>query len=166
MTQARSMSQSRWYLLQTKPYQEARALETLRSHQYACFLPIHRSKKVLSGTQGIIGEPLFSRYLFIQLSHVENEAGDVQRLDGVSRLLMVNNRFATVSDAIISALLNLNPLQAREQVDGFVQRPCVFSALDGLHGLPDGEARALTLIEMICQPKNTLVAPARLTEPA
>lgn len=115
---------------------------------------------------GIVGEPLFSRYLFIQLGHVESEAWDVQRMDGVSRLLKLNNRFATVPDAIISALLNLNPLQAREQVEGFVQRSGVFSVLDGLHDLPDGEARALALIEMICQPKDTVVAPARLTEPA
>jgi transcriptional antiterminator RfaH len=160
------MSLSRWHLLQTKPYQEARTLETLRSHQYICFLPIHRCKKVRSGIQELIGEPLFSRYLFVQLGHVESEAAELQRLNGVSRLFKLNNRFATVPDAVISALLNLNPLQSREQTGNFVQRPGMLSALDSLHDLPDGEARALALIEMICQPKSTVVAPPLLTETA
>jgi transcriptional antiterminator RfaH len=153
-------------LLQTKPYQEARALESLRSHQYTCFLPVHRCKKVRPGIQGLIGEPLFSRYLFVQLGHVESEVGELQRLNGVSRLLKLNNRFATVPDAIISALLNLNPLHSREQGGNFVQRPSTLSAFDSLHDLPDGEARALALIEMICQPKSIVVAQTLLTETA
>lgn len=158
MNQNGSSIQPRWHVLQTKPYQEVRALEKLRSRQYNCFLPLHRSKKVRPGMHGVVGEPLFSRYLFIQLTHAEREALEVQRMDGVSRLLKLNNRFAGVPDSIVSALLN--HLQPWDDTDVLGDRSGVISAMESLHDLPDGEARALALIELICKTQSRTIAPA------
>jgi transcriptional antiterminator RfaH len=157
MNPSGSLIQPRWYVLQTKPFQEVRALEKLRGQQYNCFLPLCRNKKVRPGTHGVVGEPLFSRYLFIQLAHAE-QALDVQRIDGVSRVLKLNNRFASMPDNLVSALLNhLHPWDdARVLGD----RSGIIPAMESLHELPDGEARALALIELICKTQSKTIMPA------
>ena len=56
-------SDPHWYLIQTKPRQEARAEENLRRQHFECYRP---HKPPLPGDEKP-GEPLFPGYLFIRL---------------------------------------------------------------------------------------------------
>jgi transcription antitermination factor NusG len=152
--------QPKWYVLQTKPYQEAPVLEMLRRRYYTCFLPIRRGKKAVGGMPRSTGEPLFSRYLFIQLRQVELEADRLQQIIGFSRLLKQKGRFVTVPDALISALLNMNTVSA-DGTEAMSERPGMPTFLDCMHELADSAARSLSLIEFICQPEP-VIGTARL----
>jgi len=56
-----------WYVVHTKPRQEARALENLQNQGFNCFLPTMQVQKLRNQKVQTITEPMFSRYLFIQL---------------------------------------------------------------------------------------------------
>lgn len=56
-----------WYLIHTKPRQEKCALENLERQGYACYLPMLPTEKLRQRILTIGEEPLFPRYLFIQL---------------------------------------------------------------------------------------------------
>ena len=59
-------TRSWWYVIHTKPKQEARALLNLSNQGYECFLPMHKKQVVRRATVVTQAEPLFSRYLFIE----------------------------------------------------------------------------------------------------
>jgi len=56
-----------WYLIHSKPRQEQIALENLERQFYPCYLPIFRAEKIRRGELSVSEEPLFPRYLFVQL---------------------------------------------------------------------------------------------------
>ncbi|WP_049325058.1 transcription termination/antitermination NusG family protein, partial [Stutzerimonas stutzeri] len=58
---------ARWYLIQTKPRQEARAEEHLLRQHFECYRPLKASAATRSGQGAKAGEPLFPGYLFIRL---------------------------------------------------------------------------------------------------
>ena len=57
----------RWFLLQTKPKQEQRAVENLVRQEVQTFCPMVRVEKVSRGKRVEALEVLFSGYLFVQL---------------------------------------------------------------------------------------------------
>ena len=58
-----------WYLLKTRPRQEKRALENLRSQNIECFCPEVWIEKVLRGKKCQILEILFPGYLFVNFKN-------------------------------------------------------------------------------------------------
>ena len=56
-----------WYLVHTKPRQEKCALDNLQRQGYQCYLPTRPSEKLRQRLLTLADEPLFPRYLFIQL---------------------------------------------------------------------------------------------------
>jgi transcriptional antiterminator RfaH len=51
----------RWYLVHTKPRQEACALQNLNQQGYDCYLPLMSSEKLLRGQVSKSSEHLFPR---------------------------------------------------------------------------------------------------------
>lgn len=145
-----------WYLVQTKPRQEFRALEHLEIQHYQCFLPTLEVEKVRRGKVSKVIEPLFSRYLFIQLDRVTSNWGQVRYTRGVSKLVAFGNNFATVAEHIIDAFRH--PTEHRyvpmfSPGDRVVIDSGPFFGIEGIYQIADGEARALVLIELINQPQ-------------
>lgn len=63
-----------WYVVQTKPRQEYRALENLINQGYECVLPEYQCEQLRQGVRALRNEPLFPRYLFIWLDTGTHES--------------------------------------------------------------------------------------------
>jgi transcriptional antiterminator RfaH len=146
-----------WYLVHTKPRQEFRALEQLRNQGYVCFLPTLQAEKIRNGKLETCHEPLFTRYLFIQLNSITSNWSPIRSTRGVTQLVAFGGRFATIPDACVEALRN-GPQNVQRRLFETGERVAItygpFAGLEGIYQLPDGEARALVLIELMSQPQK------------
>ena len=96
-------TRSWWYVIHTKPKQEARALLNLSNQGYECFLPRHKKQVVRRAAVVTQVEPLFSRYLFIQLdTNLSGKSwGPIRSTLGVSKLVVFGNEPARVESGLI-----------------------------------------------------------------
>lgn len=66
-TQSCAPSTLAWYLIHTKPRQEALALTNLSRQGFECYMPMLRLQKIRQRKTAMVAEPMFPRYLFIRL---------------------------------------------------------------------------------------------------
>lgn len=158
-----------WYLAQTKSRQEFRALEQLQNQGFNCFLPTLVVEKLVHGKLEKCSEPLFSRYLFIELDLDRDNWSPIRSTRGVSKLVSFGGRLATLPDECIAELERVQDARPRsiftpgERV-AVVQGP--FAGLEGIYQMHDGEARALILIELMNQPHKLKFAVQMLRKAA
>lgn len=67
-----------WYLVQSKPRNEARALENLLRQGYETYLPLIEVERLQRGKLLKKQEPLFSRYLFLHLEEGNDNWGPIR----------------------------------------------------------------------------------------
>jgi transcriptional antiterminator RfaH len=149
--------QASWYVVQTKPRQEFRALEQLQNQHYTCFLPTLEIERVRGYKLQTIIEPLFTRYLFIRLDGVTCNWAPIRSTRGVSKLVAFGARFATLPEVCIEAMRR-SPQSTHQRLFEPGDRVAItsgpFAGLEGIYQLSDGEARALVLIELMSQPQK------------
>lgn len=146
-----------WYVIHTKPRQEFRALEQLRNQHYTCFLPTLSREKVRRGKLETCVEPLFAQYLFIRLNSVADNWMPIRSTRGVHQLLSFGGRLATLPDTCVEALRNTSRAlhqRAFERGDRVTILQGPFAGLEGIYQLPDGDARALVLVQLMSQPQR------------
>ncbi len=98
------MSQSaKWYLLQCKPQQQARAQWHLDQQGFECYTPQHQIKRVVREKVVTRSEVLFPGYLFIKLN-LESNWRSLRATRGVSKVVSFNGMPQPVNDSIIVAL--------------------------------------------------------------
>lgn len=158
MSGTAALKEPSWYVVQTKPKQEFRALEQLENQGFHCFLPTLDMEKIRRGHPAIVTEALFARYLFIRLDTVTSNWAPLRSTRGVSNLLAFGNRFATVPDFVVEALRG--EVERRDHAPMFevgekvVIESGPFAGLEGVYQMSDSEARALVLIELLHQPQQ------------
>jgi transcriptional antiterminator RfaH len=144
----------RWYVVQTKPRQEVRALEQLQNQGFTCFLPTLQKEQIRRGKLTTCVEPLFARYLFIQLDTVTSNWSPIRSTRGVSNLVAFGGRFATLSDACVDALQSV-PKDLQQRLFEPGERVAItsgpFAGLEGIYQVADGEARAMVLVDLMSQ---------------
>jgi len=93
------------YLIHTKPKQEPVALDHLSRHGYACYLPRLQKERMRFGPLKTVWEPLFARYLFVDLDHTDHNLnwGPIQSIQGVTRLVRFGNQAAKIDARWIQA---------------------------------------------------------------
>lgn len=158
-----------WYLVQTKSKQEFRALEQLENQGYECFLPTMHLEKLVRGSVRKCVEPLFSRYLFIRLDSSSGDWTPIRSTRGVSRLVSFGARLATLPEDCVDALRKGQEIVHRplfEPGERVTITSGAFAGLDGIYQMPDGEARALVLIELLNQPHSLKFAVEALRKAA
>ncbi|TDG12895.1 transcription/translation regulatory transformer protein RfaH [Seongchinamella unica] len=147
-----------WYAVQSKPRQEAVALEQLQRQDYSAYLPRIRLKKRRRNRWVEVTEPLFPRYLFIQVDTGVQSLAPVRSTVGVAGLVRFGQLLRPVPDAVIDYLRAAEDAATGERDDtAWPHRPGdKLQVLDGpFAGLPavyqqaDGEQRALLLIELL-----------------
>ena len=159
-----------WYLIHTKPRQEKSALQNLTQQGYACYLPILPTEKLRQGNLTVADEPLFPRYLFIQLGMGDSARSwsPIRSTRGVSRLVSFGNEPAKVDDRLIDLLKS-----QEEAVQGQPQRlftpgervrltDGAFAGIEGIYQMADGESRVMVLIELLSKPVQLRIAPSSL----
>ncbi len=159
-----------WYLVHTKPRQEKCALDNLQRQGYQCYLPTLPSEKLRQGLLTVSNEPLFPRYLFIQLDHRDSAKSwsPIRSTKGVSRLVCFGGEPARVDDGLIEHLRSQEvSVQAQperlfrpgERVR-LVGQP--FDDIEGVYQMANGERRVMVLIEILSKPVAVSISPVNL----
>ncbi|MDA8646273.1 transcription/translation regulatory transformer protein RfaH [Porticoccaceae bacterium] len=148
----------RWFLLQTKPKQEQRAVENLVRQEVQTFCPMVRVEKVSRGKRVETLEVLFSGYLFVQLGEDSVSATSVRSTRGVSHFVtsggapigvpellieQLRERVAVTTDLVISRMPKKG--EAVQIMDG------PFRGLNAVFSEADGTSRAIVLVTMLNQ---------------
>ena len=150
-----------WYVVHTKPRQEGRALENLQNQGFTCFLPTMQVQKLRNQRVQVVTEPMFSRYLFIQLDDQSQNWGPIRSTLGVSKLVSFGPQPAKVPPELV-VFLKEAPPETLERM--FAPGDTVQVAAGPLQGLEgkylahDGETRAFVLIELLGQPQKIVMA--------
>ena len=150
-----------WYVVHTKPRQEGRALENLQNQGFTCYLPTMQVQKLRNQRVQVVTEPMFSRYLFIQLDDTTQNWGPIRSTLGVSKLVSFGPQPAKVPPEFV-AFLKEAPPETLERM--FAPGDIVKVAAGPLQGLEgkylahDGETRAFVLIELLGQPQKIIMA--------
>ncbi|QKZ07101.1 MULTISPECIES: transcription/translation regulatory transformer protein RfaH [Pseudomonas] len=159
---------SNWYLIQTKPRQEARAEEHLARQHFECFRPL---KPALDKPRKAAEEELFPGYLFIRL-----DQGDswypIRSTRGVCRIVAFGGAPCPVPDSLIAQIRRR--LATPEPQPSFNQGEAVLvhtggSDIQAIFLSDDGQERAVILLNLlqreqrISLPKSSL---SRMALPA
>jgi transcriptional antiterminator RfaH len=147
----------RWYVVHTKPRQESRAHVNLERQGYTCFCPTFTKKKLSKSGLESVQEPLFPRYLFIELdtSSQGRSWAPIRSTLGVSKLVTFGTEPASVNPALIEFLKQqqlspgqkvLSPYTAGDRV---VIATGAFQGVEAIYQMDDGESRAMVLIELL-----------------
>ena len=151
------MSNAAWYVVHTKPRQEARALENLENQGFRCFLPMMQVQKLRNQRVQTVTEPMFSRYLFIQLDEETQNWGPIRSTLGVSKLVSFGHQPAKVPSDFV-AFLQEAPSETLERMfspgDNVQVASGPLRGLEGKYVAHDGEMRAFVLIELLGQPQK------------
>ncbi len=147
-----------WHVIHTKPKQEKRALENLQKQDFECFLPSCSIEKIRRGRIAVSSEPLFPRYLFINLKQGTNWT-PIRSTLGVQNLVKFGTEAAKVPDDLIETLRtmedriqNIEPERLFSEGDKVQIISGPFAGLEGIYQMTDGETRAMVLIELLRKP--------------
>ncbi|HEY1057342.1 MAG TPA: transcriptional activator RfaH [Limnobacter sp.] len=99
---ARAMnSMAQWYVMYTKPRQEALAVENLERQHYRVFYPQASLRKRRSSGVVEVVESLFPRYLFVRLESGVDDFSKLRSTKGCIDLVKFGGKAAPVPDALV-----------------------------------------------------------------
>ena len=159
-----------WYLIYTKPRQEKCALQNLEQQGYQCYMPLLPKEKLRQGALAVTDEPLFPRYLFINLAQdfMAKSWSPIRSTKGVSRLVRFGEEPAKVDDALIE-LLRSHETRVLEQPERLFkpgERVLLtegpFAGIEGVYQMADGDRRVMVLIELMSKPVTMSLVPMNL----
>jgi len=108
-------SQSQWYVVQTHPNAENKAMMHLARQRFATYLPRYLKRRRHARRIDVVAAPLFPRYLFVEIDITAQRWRSVYSTVGVSRLVGNGEFPVPVSERVVSLL------KTRENTDGFIQ---------------------------------------------
>ena len=159
-----------WYLLFTKPRQEAVALVNLERQGYHCYLPQwqvekRRGRKVVPAV-----EPLFPRYLFVELDTGPSGLSwaPIRSTVGVSSLVRFGTQPAKAPEGLIDALREMEAAHARRASEPFAPGETVlvregpFAGLQAIYQSRDADQRITVLLEVMSRPVKLKLEPGTL----
>ena len=111
------LASGQWYAVYTKPRQEKVAQENLNRQGYHTYLPLVHLRRRRKGKVCDLVEPLFPRYLFINLREGEDNWGPIRSTLGAVSLVQFGHQAAVVPEALITYL------KGEEGDDGVHQFP-------------------------------------------
>ena len=161
-----------WYVIYSKPRQEQRALLNLQRQGYDCYLPMIPAEKLRRGAVTVVLEPLFARYLFIQLGLGQSAQSwaPIRSTQGVSRLVTFGAEPAMLNPELIETLrtqsktLGDEPARRFSRGDRVQIKEGPFAGLQAVYQIADGERRAMVLIEILGKLSKLTFEPANLQE--
>ena len=158
-----------WYLVYTKPRLEKVALENLERQGYRCYLPMIRVEKVKRHQLVDDAEPMFPRYLFVELdtSGQGLSWSPIRSTVGVSQLVRFGTHPAQVHPDLIQAIKNREAqaaVQERLQPgDQVLIQDGPFAGLTAIFQEKDAQRRAIILLEILSRPVSMRIAAASVT---
>tara|TARA_R110000868_G_scaffold271399_1_gene530824 strand:- start:243 stop:683 length:441 start_codon:yes stop_codon:yes gene_type:complete len=126
----------------------------LENQGYTCFHPTYHVKRKRAGSISLVLEPLFSHYLFVQLSLSDNWSS-IRSTRGVSRLVYFDGLPAKLDSLMIDVLqrqcakLNGEPVQSLYQVgDSVVITEGCFKAIEAVVTTVNSDERVCLLLNL------------------
>jgi transcriptional antiterminator RfaH len=106
---------SRWYVVQTQPHAETKAMGHLIRQGFEAYLPRYLKRRRHARKVEMVAAPLFPRYLFVTVDVEAQRWRSIHSTTGVSRLVCNGDEPAPVPPDVVAAL------QGREDATGFVK---------------------------------------------
>jgi transcriptional antiterminator RfaH len=162
-----------WYVIQTKPRQESVAVENLKRQGYATYCPhMAQAKRRRQRWQKVI-EPLFPRYLFVQLAMGIDDFGPIRSTIGVLNMVRFGGQPATIPQQAIENIQQQEQIllgqpgdqpnwKAGDKVQ-VIDGP--FAGLNGIFQKQNSEERVIILLNLLGQ-KNSVAVEANSIIPA
>jgi transcriptional antiterminator RfaH len=154
-TQSSAPSTLAWYLIHTKPRQEALALTNLSRQGFECYMPMLRLQKIRQRKTVLVAEPMFPRYLFIRLdtSSTGQSWSPIRSTMGVNQLVRFGGQPAKVDGQLIDLI------RSREQGthaqplftagDNVTVADGPFAGLEAIYQNTDAESRSMILLNIL-----------------
>lgn len=148
---------SGWYVVQTRPHAEERAVAHLKRQGFEVYLPKFEKRRRHARRVEVVKSPLFPRYLFVAVDASSQRWRAIASTCGVSRMVTFGSQPALMDGEVVAAL------KRREDDGGMVVlKPQVFvsgeavrvkvGALADCMGLVEGmrdEERVCVLIDLL-----------------
>lgn len=149
-----------WFLVRSKPRQEAVALTNLTRQGYESYLPMFAAEKIVRRKQAIVQEPMFARYLFVRLdtSGQGQSWSPIRSTIGVSELVCFGSKAARVDETLIDMLREREAWQSEQPKSLFASGDSVviadgaFAGLQAIYQMNDAEGRAMVLLDLLSKP--------------
>lgn len=109
-----TLSTSRWYVVQTQPHSEPKAVWHLGRQGFATYLPRYEKRRRHARRIETVAAPLFPRYLFVAIDMTVQRWRSIHSTIGVSRLVCNGEDPAPLADGVVDGL------RRRENERGFV----------------------------------------------
>jgi len=107
--------QPRWYVAQTQPNAENKALVNLEHQGFATYLPRYLKRRRHARRVELVPAPLFPRYLFVQIDTAIQRWRSIYSTFGVSQLVGHSDTPTAVAEKVIVAL------KSQEDATGYIQ---------------------------------------------
>lgn len=108
-------SSEQWFVVQTRPNSERRAVAHLSRQGFEVYFPVYLKRRSHAGKVDMVAAPLFPRYLFIAVDLDSQPWRSIRSTFGVAQLVCHRDRPAPIAGEIIADLRN------REDERGLVQ---------------------------------------------
>jgi transcriptional antiterminator RfaH len=159
-----------WFLVRSKPRQEAVALTNLARQGYESYLPLFATEKLVRRKSTVVQEPMFARYLFVRLDTTGQGQSwsPIRSTVGVSELVCFGSRPARVDDALIATLRERETAQQASPTTLFAHGDNVritegaFAGLEAIYQMNDAEGRAMVLLDLLSKPVAMTIDAASL----
>ena len=147
-----------WFLLQTKSKQESRAVDNLERQGVNSFCPMMRIEKLSRGSRVVKLEALFPGYLFVNFNQESVSSTTIRSTRGVSHFVTCAGAPVKVPELLIEQLMQRTDPTEDELVSNLpregdslqiVEGP--FRGLNAVFSQPDGDQRAIVLINLLNQ---------------
>jgi transcriptional antiterminator RfaH len=157
-----------WYLIHTKPRQEAVALTNLSRQGFECYMPMLKVEKIRQRKTALVAEPMFARYLFIRLdtSGSGQSWSPIRSTLGVNQLVKFGGQPAKVDRKLIDHIRfretshSAKPMFAPGEHVVVAEGP--FAGLEAIYQTTDAERRSMILLEMLSKPVSLRIETASL----
>lgn len=159
-----------WYVLASKPSQDACAEEQLNNHGYTVYRPLAMRERRRRGRLVKVTESLFSCYFFIRLDRVDDSWASISSTYGVAGFVQFGSLALSVPDGFVASLRQKERQFQEKAIDldrfrhGDVVRMIggAFQGMGAVLECYDGERRAVLLMKMLNEQPNVEEEPIEL----
>jgi len=109
------MSTKRWYVAQTQPNAESKALTNLNRQGFVTYLPRYLKRRRHARRVDTVAAPLFPRYLFVEIDTSAQRWRSIYSTVGVSQLVGSGDAPTAVQDEVVALL------RQREDASGLIK---------------------------------------------
>lgn len=158
-----------WWVVQTKPQQEALAIEHLEQQGMTIYCPLFKQESMRHRQMQESTIPLFPRYVFVLADDNAKETiHTIRSTIGLSRLIKVGDQPSIVKAEVIKQIKVLEAIHLQyidpyfKEDDAVLITGGLCQGLEAVYQMDDGVARAVVLLNLLQQPTRLTIDKTQL----